>query len=55
MGGEAKLGGMLAEIEPIRAKESSTQRTSLPSLPPTITKKESHQARGIAGGPDSLG
>jgi N6-adenosine-specific RNA methylase IME4 len=44
---EAKLGELLAVEPPKRAKGSSTQVTSLPSLPPGLTKKESHQAQTI--------
>jgi len=43
----AKLGDLLAAIEPKRDKESSSKRTSLASLPPGISKKESHQAQTI--------
>jgi len=50
---EAKLGKMLAEIEPKRKKESSTQRTSLPYLPDGITKKESHRAQTYTTGQGS--
>ena len=45
---EAKLGELLKEIKPKRDKESSTQRTSLPSLPDGITKKQSHFAQTLA-------
>ena len=45
---EAKLGGMLKGIEKKRKKQSSTQRTSLHSLPKGITKKESYYAQTIA-------
>ncbi len=44
-------GRMLAETVTPRGKKikgDPTQGTTLPSLPPTITKKESHQAQTIA-------
>jgi N6-adenosine-specific RNA methylase IME4 len=45
---EVKLGELLKGIEPKRDKQSSTQRTSLPSLPDGITKKQSHYAQELA-------
>jgi hypothetical protein len=48
---EAKLGKLLKKIPPKRDKQSSSNRTSLPSLPPGITKKESHKAQTIASNP----
>ncbi|MBA7485483.1 hypothetical protein ES707_21030 [subsurface metagenome] len=37
-----RTGELLAGLEPKLVKESSAQRTSLPSLPPDIDKKRSH-------------
>ncbi len=45
---EAKLGELLAAIEPKRIRESSSQSTSLPHLPPGIDKRMSHQAQTLA-------
>lgn len=45
---EAKLGELLAAIEPKRIRESSSQRTSLPHLPPGIPYKLSHLAQTLA-------
>jgi hypothetical protein len=42
---EAQLGGMLEKIQLQRDKQSSSKRTSLPSLPSSITKKQSHRDR----------
>jgi hypothetical protein len=52
---EAKLGGELLEgIPKKRNKESSTQGTSLPSLPVNITKKESHYAQTVSRNPEII-
>jgi len=45
---EVRLGEILEKMEPKRIKESSTQGTSLPSLPPDISKKQSHQAQTLS-------
>ncbi|HUV59424.1 MAG TPA: hypothetical protein VMW09_04855 [Desulfatiglandales bacterium] len=45
---EVRLGELLEKITPKRDKQSSTQRTSLPSLPPNIDKRQSHYAQQIA-------
>lgn len=45
---EAKLGELLAAIPPKRGKQSSPKRTSLPSLPPGVSKRASHQAQTLA-------
>jgi hypothetical protein len=50
---EAKLGAVLAEIEPKYVKEADTSfKGSFRSLPEGITHKESHQAQTIAAWPD---
>jgi hypothetical protein len=51
---EAKLGELLKEIEPKRDKQSSTQRTSLSSLPNGITHKQSHFAQTLADHKDVI-
>jgi hypothetical protein len=51
---EAKLGELLKAIEPKRDKQSSTQRTSLSSLPEGITKKQSHEAQQLANNPEEI-
>lgn len=52
---EKKLGEMLKEIEP-KYSMSSIKGTNRPhrdtTLPPTITKKESHRAQTLASNPD---
>ena len=48
------MGEMLGNIEPKREKESSTQGTSLPSLPPGIGKKKSHYAQTIFKYPEII-
>ena len=48
---EVVFGELLDELPPKRAKGSSSQGTSLPSLPANITKKESHQAQTLARHP----
>jgi len=45
---ECRLGEMLAPIPPKRDKQGSTQRTSLPSLPDGIDKKQSHEAQQLS-------
>lgn len=45
---QGKLGKILSDIPKKRDKQSSTRRTSLPSLPLSITKKESHIAQSVA-------
>jgi hypothetical protein len=49
---EVKLGEMLKRIEPKRDKQGSNQRTSLPSLPPGINKKQSHEAQKLSKNPE---
>jgi hypothetical protein len=52
---EAKLGELLKRTVKPRGeklKGSSTKRTTLPSLPPGITKKESHEAQTLAKHPE---
>lgn len=44
---EARLGEMLKNIPLKRSKEGSSKGTSLHSLPPNITKKESHFAQKL--------
>ena len=48
---EVVFGKLLDELPPKRGKGSSSQGTSLPSLPANITKKESHQAQTLARHP----
>lgn len=48
---EAKLGELLKAIPPNRDKQSSSKKTSLTSLPPTINKRASHVAQTIAANP----
>ena len=49
---EMRLGELLKVIEPNREKESSSQRTSLSSLPPGIDKRTSHIAQTLASHPE---
>ena len=55
---EAKFGELLAAIEPVYEKPklgslggTQLQATHQPSLPPSVTKKESHKAQTIAKNP----
>jgi len=41
---EARQGARLAAQQPKRDKQGSSKRTSLPSLPPGVNKKQSHIA-----------
>jgi hypothetical protein len=45
---DMRLGELLAAIPPKRNKEGSTQATSLPTLPPGVSTKVSHQAQTLA-------
>jgi len=45
---EAKMGELLENIPLKRNKEGSTKGTSLPSLPPNITRKQSHYAQALS-------
>jgi len=49
---ESRLGELLANTQPKRNKEGSTQRTSLPTLPSGLDKKQSHYAQEIYRHPD---
>ena len=51
---EAKLGEMLESVPKKREKQGSSQRTSLPSLPSGITKKDSHYAQELARNKDII-
>ena len=51
---EAKLGELLKAMPPKRDKQGSSKRTSLPTLPPNISKRTSHQAQTIAANPQAV-
>lgn len=51
---EARLGELLRDNKPLRDKESYSKKTSLPSLPPGISKQFSHQAQTIAKKADAF-